>query len=605
VLGALAPVALAQQTRDGGGIPTGHALLSGVVIASEAQRDPVRRAIVTLTAPELPQGRTTISDESGRFTFANLPAGRYTLSASKAAYLTMAYGSTRPGRPGVVIPLGADQQMTDVALRLPRGSVIAGEIHDDRGGPAVGVQVAVVRAPRSASDTALTFLTSATTDDRGAYRVFGLAPGDYLVFAGPPRAMGAGDVQKTSTAAVDAALLELQQQSSFGRTPARPSPETLAELAKVPHFGYAPVFFPGTPVAADATRVTVGEGEELTSVSFALTLVPTATISGVVTGGGAAIATQLTINPLGARIQMTPGLIQAGSLPMSPALSQPPGADGVFRYSSVPPGQYTIIARARPAAATSPASAASQTQWAMVDVDVRGDDISGVTLALQPAMQLSGRITFDAFTLTPPDDLSRTSVSLRDVKAMGTSVINGTAIGLSPIPPGQVRPDGVFEIGGVLPGAYTMAATLPGAPGWWLRSAMLKGRDLLDAPVEFGVTGNVTGVVLTFTDRHGELSGALRDAANRPASGYVVVVFPADRAYWRLGSRRLRSARPATDGKFSFKDLPGGAYLIAAVTDVDPADLGDPALIEQLLPGAVKVNLGDGDTKVQDLRVGR
>jgi hypothetical protein len=137
-----------------------------------------------------------------------------------------------------------------------------------------------------------------------------------------------------------------------------------------------------------------------------------------------------------------------------------------------------------------------------------------------------------------------------------------------------------------------------------LRSVTIAGRDVLDFPLEIG--GDVSGVVATFTDQHTELSGTLQSAANIPAPDYFVVVFSRDRAFWRLASRRVQAARPDTDGRFVFRDLPAGEYLLAALTDVEPSDLGDPVFLEALTSGAVPVSLSDGERKTQDLRlVGR
>jgi tellurite resistance protein len=83
-----------------------------------------------------------------------------------------------------------------------------------------------------------------------------------------------------------------------------------------------------------------------------------------------------------------------------------------------------------------------------------------------------------------------------------------------------------------------------------------------------------------------------------------VVVFPADRALWS-SARRVQSTRPATDGRFSFRDLPAGTYLIAALTDVEPGEWTTAAFLEALMPAAVPVALADGETKRQDLRVAR
>jgi hypothetical protein len=41
----------------------------------------VRLAIITLSGDALGLSRTVITDDDGRFVFANLPAGRYSLSA--------------------------------------------------------------------------------------------------------------------------------------------------------------------------------------------------------------------------------------------------------------------------------------------------------------------------------------------------------------------------------------------------------------------------------------------------------------------------------------------------------------------------------------------
>ena len=58
-------------------------------------------------------------------------------------------------------------------------------------------------------------------------------------------------------------------------------------------------------------------------------------------------------------------------------------------------------------------------------------------------------------------------------------------------------------------------------------------------------------------------------------------------------------------------DLVPGDYLLAALTDFDSADLRndagtvDPAFAQQLLAASIKVTVGDGEEKRQDVRVGR
>jgi len=134
---------------------------------------------------------------------------------------------------------------------------------------------------------------------------------------------------------------------------------------------------------------------------------------------------------------------------------------------------------------------------------------------------------------------------------------------------------------------------------------MNAGRDLLDAQIEVRPGLNISDVVLTFSDKHTEISGSLQTAAGRPASDYSVVVFPASSALWGVAVRRIKSTRPANDGTFAVRDLPAGDYLIAALDDLDPADLNDPRFFQQLVPAALKLTLLDGERKTQDLVLAR
>jgi len=129
------------------------------------------------------------------------------------------------------------------------------------------------------------------------------------------------------------------------------------------------------------------------------------------------------------------------------------------------------------------------------------------------------------------------------------------------------------------------------------------GRDILDRPLEMGLADDVEEAVATYTSRHSELSGTLQLPAGAPATDYFIVVFPADEGLWRSGARRVQSTRPGTDGRFAFRDLPGGRYLLAALTDVEPTELADTAFLQQLATAAVAVDVADGATTVQDLRL--
>jgi len=176
--------------------------------------------------------------------------------------------------------------------------------------------------------------------------------------------------------------------------------------------------------------------------------------------------------------------------------------------------------------------------------------------------------------------------------------------------PITVGPDGAFDLANLPPATYSFTCTLPSGAsnvgrGWWLRSATIDGKDILDEPYTLDPSAPVPTVVLTLTDRHSSLSGVFQDATGRATSAITVLVFPTNPAWWGQTSRRVRVQRPGTDGKYSFVDLPPGDYMLAAVIDMEPDAWRDSAFLRSLVVGGVPVTIGEGEQKTQDLRIGR
>jgi len=97
----------------------------------------------------------------------------------------------------------------------------------------------------------------------------------------------------------------------------------------------------------------------------------------------------------------------------------------------------------------------------------------------------------------------------------------------------------------------------------------------------------------------------LSEASGVGTFSYTVVVIPSDRRYWMPGSRRIATTRPATDGRFSFRDLPPGEYLLAAVADVEPGGEFDPEFLSGVSAAGLRVVVTEGGRHTQDIRVAR
>lgn len=622
---ALSTAPFAAQTRDATATapaPTGRATISGVVVADDTPATPVRRALVTVGGAELRGGsRTVITEDDGTFSFTDLPAGRYSLTATKPAHLTASFGAARPGRQGSTISLEAAAHVT-ATLRMARAAVLTGVVRDASGRPMPDVQILTVDPVDPRPSGPVLGPTGVMTNDRGEYRVFGLAPGEYVVMAIPRSTRGDAVLHARSDAEVDAVLAGLERRGAPGSAPIGAPPRRQDPTSPGPAIGFAPLYFPGTPIHESATRLRLAAGDIRTSVDFSVAPVPMTTIEGtVVSGDGLAVTNvQLSVSFAGSQFSVFQGT--------RPILTEPPGDDGRFRYTNIAPGRYRIMARATPGpvpdastgrgggvgGGVTPAGArggavSSATRYGAADVEVNGQDVSGVVLPLTPGATFSGRVVFDGIDHSAPADLGGLRVSLSPPGGTSYSVRGSTIIGntFNAAPAVTPNADGTFQIVGLAPGTYLLQATIPRAiaADWWFRSALADDRDLLDLPLVVGGAESFTGVRLTFADRRSELAGTLATPAGAPAPDFFVVVFPADRDQWTEGSRRIRTTRPATDGVFSVLDLPAGDYLVGALTDVEPRDLVDKTFLEQLAAASIPVTIRNGERTVQDIRIAR
>ena len=563
--------------------PSGTGVISGTIVTEDDPPRLLRRVVVRLTeAASLIQPRVVTSDEQGRYAFRDLPAGRYSVSADRQPYLTGVFGARRIAGPGsvqtgIVIVLAKGQEASDIAVKMLRGAVVTGTVRDVTGEPARNfrVQASYYQRAATAGGRRLVVQNSVLTDDRGEYRLYGLPPGSYLVSAAGSSTGGV----LTTGADIDRAT-QLADRSSVASAAVAPGPAP-ALPPRRPVVGYAPVYYPGTPDAGHALPVVVGVAEVRAGIDIQLSFVPMASIEGQLLGPDGQPRPRHMI-------RVSPAVPAGSSEPMSVFSQYQTDPQGRFVAGSLAPGTYVIDGRSQ--------QAGEAGFWAQAEITLAGHD-QQVTLTLQPAMSLSGRLVFESTSRKPPADLTKVTVSLTSVPVTGAAAPAATA-----------GAAGDFKLPGVVPGRYQLSASLPVPSiesGWYVKSATINGRDTLDVPVDIRSGEQIADAVITLTDQPTELSGTMTDAAGSPAPEYFIIVFADDEAHWQFGSRRIMQTRPSSDGSFAFRNLPPGTYRLAAVTDVQQNEWFDPDFLRQLLPASIRLALTDQGKLRQDLRVGR
>jgi hypothetical protein len=318
--------------------PPNRGLVAGSVVGPD--EEPLAYAQVAiagfLQTPTQPSVVHAASD--GTFLISGVPTGYYQIIASKAGYL--------PSRPGLLgsepahIFIDSAAPSVKVRLRLKRWSIVTGQINDSDGEPIAGAHLELLQLRyEDGRRQYIQSSMSATTDDTGSYRIYGVNTGTYILRAS---------------------------------TPDMP--------------GYIPTFLPGTPLVGEAQELRVGDGETLGNVDLLMERGRTVNIRGRL------VAPDQTVGS-GSTVTMTPAYGQRVATGVSVrGLMQ---RDGTFGFQNVGTGEYVIQAyKTRD-------NFWSQGQFGSTRVSVRSEDINDVVVQMSNGTHVSGSVTFHTSDAAP------------------------------------------------------------------------------------------------------------------------------------------------------------------------------------------------------------
>jgi protocatechuate 3,4-dioxygenase beta subunit len=516
---------------------TGTARIRGRVVAADTGQ-PLRKVQVRAMAPELRENRMTSTDADGHFELKELPAGRYNLTASKGSFVQLQYGQLRPFTPGKPIELRDGETIEKVDFALPRGGVVTGHVVDEFGDPVADVSVSLLRYQYTQGRRRLAPSgRPAMTNDIGEYRLFGLPPGQYYLSATlrNGQMMGADSDDRS---------------------------------------GYAPTYYPGTPSAAEAQRITIGIGQALSEINVSLMPARTVRISGTALDSGG--------KPLGGGMILVTQADGSGFMTTMGGQIKP---DGSFTISGIAPGEYTV--RAQPTGGFGDSA-----ESATVRITVGSEDITGLLLAAAKPVAVTGRI------ILPPGASFQTGT---------TRLIAGpadpNAMPFGPAANAKINDDLTFELR-VGPGRTIVRLLGNTAGGWMTKSERLNGADVVDTGIDIRPGEDISGLEIEVTNQQSQVTGSVTNSRGQPVTDYSVIVFARDREKWTLPQTRyIRPGQPDQDGRFKVTGLPAGDYYAIALDYVDFGDMNDPEFLDRIKDRATAFTLDDGGTKVLDLKI--
>jgi len=160
---------------------TGEYRIAGTVVRA-AGGTPLSRARVYI-ADDKDQGkqRTLVTGDDGRFSFTQIPAGKYSLAAAKRGFVTAAYDQHEQFATAIVTGAGLDTE--NLTLRLQPAAMLTGKVLDEAGEPVRGANVTLYREDHRSGVSQVLRSANEETDDQGAYEFAFLAPGTYFVSA--------------------------------------------------------------------------------------------------------------------------------------------------------------------------------------------------------------------------------------------------------------------------------------------------------------------------------------------------------------------------------------------------------------------------------------
>lgn len=501
--------------------------IAGIVVDRNHDA-PIRRAVVTLSTLE-PRPREAVAwtGSDGRFSFGNLPAGRYRLAVLKNGYQFAVHGTDSFRLPPEIIQLAVGESRTDFVFRLQVLTSISGVVADQDGDPVPGVQVMAMSLRWRRNKLQLVPGAGATTDSTGRYRLTGLTPGRYAVSA-----------------------------AHLYRPAFKVNPEAVAGEPQQ-QYAYGVQYYPGTGRSDSATLIPIQAGQELLEIDFRLEArLATAVQGKVILPPGAASAKDAIVSAM--NVDLANRSIMGVGAP-------PP--DLVFRFDTLPPGTYRLLAQA-----TVEGRRYRGAQLVETGLGAAPD----VLIPVEPGVDLEGKVSVEG------PDAAKYPVSSVNLTPGDGLPLNG------PPPRANVDKDGGFKFTDLPAGVWDIGVS-PIPPRGYIKSMRLGDQDVLTE--EMTIRSSTSAPLhIVLATQAAIAQGEVVTGAD-PARAMVLLA-PEDKFRHVLSFYRF--APTEEKGRFEIRNVMPGKYDLFAFEEFDGQSIQDPEFLKRFESTATPVTLREG-----------
>lgn len=499
MLGAMLCTAEAQTAqKQGTGIITGRVTLNGKSVAGVG---------VALLGSERMMNRASVAraatDYEGRYRMTNVPAGRYTIVAIAPALVGQSEETY--GEPGKIVTIAEGETIEKIDFALVKGGVITGRVTDGDGQPVIGERVHLNQVDNKEGQNRMRGFSNSNpfmyeTDDRGIYRLYGIAPGRYTISVGEVAEGGA---------------------VRFG-------------------FGgrgyYARTFHPNATEETKATIIEIGEGTEALNVDISVGRKSKSfTATGrVVDESGQPVA--------GVRVG-NGALMKEGNRMGGFGWGSITDAKGSFRLDGLLPGRYAAFV-------WNEGDKAMDAYSDTVTFEITEGNISGLELKMNRGASISGVALIEGTNdRTALAKLSQFSLSA-NVETEGLAAPNYANV--------KIAPDGSFRIAGLRPGkARIYLVNYPPIPGFTL--GRIEREGVPQREIEITPGAQITGVRVVIEYGTGSVRGLVRIANGTVPENARLIVYARRRTDTTAGPPN-RGAQVDSRGRFVIEGMSNGDY---------------------------------------------